>query len=1225
MNTFDQQGRTPTTATQGPTTPQATGPRRDELRGLSYEAGQQALSPSGGTVERHEAADPRLGAVSKPVDVSVAPTKADEGKPAQLKAEVRDPDAPGQTSHLWFQWKQTGGPHVESTTGQFRQNLEFLAPPVRGDQQVVGEVTVTKRGHLGVQGLSTTQRFAVAVRDVGEPPPAVQQTMQAASPNQQAQPGTLPSMALLLPWLQALQAAQPPTQQRQPQPPVVSAPDQAVVTAGDRAVLKASASDPEASRQTPGSLQITWTQESGAPMGNVQGQGTPSLSFKAPDGGQQVIAGKVAAVAKDGRRAEDKFSVKVQPKVAANETGRVWGDPHFVGGDGETYDIMGRDGGVYQILSDQGVQLNAKFKKWAGTNITVVDHVGGVITFQDASGKLQRSEVYFESGMAKLDGQALPRGKSTRLADGGSALFLSNGDLIIDTREGYKVTLHSQGSGNRRYVDFEVQTGARGVGDGAEPGGLLGQTFDADKVAKNGRKGDGAQGEGTIQGVVQDYEVTGGVFGTPKPGKAAPQPLSARSGRPLQRSTVLVAANPTELGLEGFVDSGVDVSPGDEILVKASGSAGEAGRLTRKPDGDARYTHPQKANFLCGAAPAFALVGRIGGGASFMVGSNHRSVAPAGGRLLLGFNDLKGTFRDNTGEYLADVQVLKGVTAEAEAPAPTPPATVQRANAQAQAQQNLAALTGILGTAMATGGQGSQQAVPWQPQAAARTETTASMANPWAALLATLAAAKPATATAPATQQKQPFLPGRGAPQVPQQSTRPPWLPQTRVLARPVVEAPAPKTLQSGERGRLQTRVTDPDQGKLGGPRIEWRQESGPRLENLTGQGTPDLQFTAPQTTQRTTATGAVTATDADGLRAEAKFAVSVEPRIAASERGRVWGDPHFVGGDGEKYDIMGRPGGIYNILQDAGLRVTALFKRYNSNNITVMDRCGVTLTGSDPKGGTKRNDVEFTPTGATVDGKALARGQMVHLADGGSALFLGDRLVVDTREGYKLTFWPRKSGAISYVDLDVDTGARGTGSDGDAEGLLGQTFDADKVAKHGKTGANAQGEGAIKGVVGDYELTGGLFGKTRDGKAAPEAAKSEQRLVRRTVLVAANPGKGAEGFVDTGLEVNAGDKVIVRASGSASEAGGRLTRTPDGDARYTHPRKADFMGPAAPAFGLVARVASEPKGFHVGSAFQGAAQKKGRLELAFNDLAGTYGDNKGEYVADVQVVREVV
>jgi hypothetical protein len=40
------------------------------------------------------------------------------------------------------------------------------------------------------------------------------------------------------------------------------------------------------------------------------------------------------------------------------------------------------------------------------------------------------------------------------------------------------------------------------------PGGLLGQTFDADNAARNGQTGAGAQGEGAIEGDVSDYECT---------------------------------------------------------------------------------------------------------------------------------------------------------------------------------------------------------------------------------------------------------------------------------------------------------------------------------------------------------------------------------------------------------------------------------------------------------------------------------------------------------------------------------------------------------------------------------------------------------------------------------------------------------------------------------------------------------------------------------------------
>ncbi|MBL8783917.1 MAG: hypothetical protein JNJ59_03360 [Deltaproteobacteria bacterium] len=467
--------------------------------------------------------------------------------------------------------------------------------------------------------------------------------------------------------------------------------------------------------------------------------------------------------------------------------------------------------------------------------------------------------------------------------------------------------------------------------------------------------------------------------------------------------------------------------------------------------------------------------------------------------------------------------------------------------------------------------------------------------------------------------QHQHALPHSHAPKPKPPVKRPTWLPPK---APPKVTAPAAKTLQAGERGLLNTAVVDPDQGKLGGPKIEWRQDAAAqKLEDIKGQGTSQIEFKAPQVSKKVTLTGIVHATDADGLNGQAPFAVTVEPAVAANETGKVWGDPHFVGGDGDKYDIMGKNGGVYNLHSDTGVRVTGLFKTYNREGITVVDKVGTIVTGKGLKG-VSSNQIEYSPTVATIDGKALAKNKSTPLADGGSALLLANRLVIDTREGYKVTIYSRQSGAVKYCDVDVQTGARGVGSGADPDGLLGQTFDADKTAKKGKTGAGAQGEGAIAGVVTDYE-TNGLFGagKGKHAQGGLDAATDERRLFRKTVLVPANPGLGADGFVETDVDVAPGDNVIIAASGAAGEAK-KLTRNPAGDPRYTHPQKANFMAPAAPAFSLVGRVSGEKTGFAVGAAFKGGVKKGGKLQLAFNDLRGTFADNVGEYIADVQVVK---
>lgn len=205
------------------------------------------------------------------------------------------------------------------------------------------------------------------------------------------------------------------------------------------------------------------------------------------------------------------------PVVAANEVGTVTGDPHFKGGDGGKYDVQGQPGKIYNILSDSGLQLNARFDAWGGGGATVVGETG--LTVAGPYG--QSSVTFSKDGTAKVNGQVLQDGQTVQLADGGTATKQGN-KLVIKTAEGYEITQTTHGSSNGNYINMEVKTGAGGVAqDGVLPGGLLGQTFDPDNVARNGAKGAGAQGEGAINGTVQDYEVPSL---TPMPQPYPPQP-----------------------------------------------------------------------------------------------------------------------------------------------------------------------------------------------------------------------------------------------------------------------------------------------------------------------------------------------------------------------------------------------------------------------------------------------------------------------------------------------------------------------------------------------------------------------------------------------------------------------------------------------------------------------------------------------------------------------------
>ncbi|MEW5818952.1 MAG: hypothetical protein AB1782_02060 [Cyanobacteriota bacterium] len=197
--------------------------------------------------------------------------------------------------------------------------------------------------------------------------------------------------------------------------------------------------------------------------------------------------------------------------VAANEVGTITGDPHFKGGDGGRYDVQGQAGKVYDLLSDSNLSFNGRFDAWGSNGATIVGETA--INVSSLGGNSYSTVTYSKDGVAKVNGQELKDGETVVLADGGTATKQGN-KLIVQTAEGYTITQTCHPSAHGNYINSEVKTGALGVAtDNVLPGGLLGQTFDADNVARNGAKGAGAQGEGAIDGVVQDYETALGAIG----------------------------------------------------------------------------------------------------------------------------------------------------------------------------------------------------------------------------------------------------------------------------------------------------------------------------------------------------------------------------------------------------------------------------------------------------------------------------------------------------------------------------------------------------------------------------------------------------------------------------------------------------------------------------------------------------------------------------------------
>ena len=189
------------------------------------------------------------------------------------------------------------------------------------------------------------------------------------------------------------------------------------------------------------------------------------------------------------------------------------------------------------------------------------------------------------------------------------------------------------------------------------------------------------------------------------------------------------------------------------------------------------------------------------------------------------------------------------------------------------------------------------------------------------------------------------------------------------------------------------------------------------------------------------------------------------EPVVAIKDGARIWGDPHFVGADGGKFDVQGEAGKTYNLLSDEGIQVNGKFEG-SGNGITTIGEAGVVLDGHNIKIG-KDGSLEIDGekqegNGEFLDGKVTKEGNKVTIKD----------------EEYDITF--NQNGG----NIDINFASENVNADGVMpHGLFGQTADGDGEARNGDTGKGTQGGGAIdnmfdnrteagdKTTVGQYEV----------------------------------------------------------------------------------------------------------------------------------------------------------
>lgn len=182
-------------------------------------------------------------------------------------------------------------------------------------------------------------------------------------------------------------------------------------------------------------------------------------------------------------------------------------------------------------------------------------------------------------------------------------------------------------------------------------------------------------------------------------------------------------------------------------------------------------------------------------------------------------------------------------------------------------------------------------------------------------------------------------------------------------------------------------------------------------------------------------------------------------PQKPIAGSARIWGDPHFIGADGDRFDVQGKAGKTYNLLSDRGFQLNGQFDAYGSDGATVVGKAAINADN---------NFITVDKKGtAVVNGQTLKDGQRIDLFNGGTAEKHGDTITVKKGE-WEVAFEANGS----YLNMDIKT--QNAVADGvKPQGLIGQTFDGDGKALIGDAGAGAQGGGAIKDAHGHLTKAG--------------------------------------------------------------------------------------------------------------------------------------------------------
>jgi len=190
----------------------------------------------------------------------------------------------------------------------------------------------------------------------------------------------------------------------------------------------------------------------------------------------------------------------------------VCGDPHFTGLHGESYNIQGEPNKYYNILTDIDIQVNSLFtsycEKWVA-NATVL----GMVSIKVDSMQISISNRHEVSVNAQfLDPLSFPM----NISFGDAVLYVSDAEDITFFNREYEIAVQIVDNHRKAWSPsctfILIDVGITILDKTRKPHGLLGQTSTHTHPVVSNHQVGGNNGQGEIEGIYKDYEVSG-LFG----------------------------------------------------------------------------------------------------------------------------------------------------------------------------------------------------------------------------------------------------------------------------------------------------------------------------------------------------------------------------------------------------------------------------------------------------------------------------------------------------------------------------------------------------------------------------------------------------------------------------------------------------------------------------------------------------------------------------------------